>query len=76
MKNNPEMSTIYMRITVGGKRNEISTGQIVKTLHWNIKLGKISGNNPQSKQLNGFLEGVCAKLFKCYREKTYTCRSL
>ncbi|WP_374363355.1 hypothetical protein [Cloacibacterium sp.] len=31
VKNNPKTSTIYLRITVSGKRTEISTGQTINT---------------------------------------------
>ncbi|PTT33813.1 recombinase, partial [Chryseobacterium sp. HMWF028] len=65
-KNNPELSTIYMRITVAGRRTEISTGQTVKTSQWSIKLGKVSGNSPNGRQLNSLLESFRAKLFECY----------
>ena len=37
VKNNPRMSTIYLRITVSGKRTEISTGQVINSLQWGIK---------------------------------------
>ncbi|WP_082891218.1 Arm DNA-binding domain-containing protein [Chryseobacterium glaciei] len=53
VKNNSTISTIYLRITISGKRTEISTGQIIKTSQWSIKSGKITGNTPSVKQLNG-----------------------
>jgi len=80
-KNNAELSTIYMRITVAGSRTEISTGQTVKTSQWSIKSGKISGNSPNAKQLNSLLESFRAKLFECYNNlfnegKDITCENL
>jgi hypothetical protein len=56
LKSNPKTSTIYLRITVAGRRTEISTGQMVKTSQWSIKSGKVSGNSPNAKQLNSLLE--------------------
>lgn len=81
VKNNSTISTIYLRITISGKRTEISTGQMIKTLQWRIKLGKIIGNTPSAKQLNSFLEGVRARLFECYNNlfnegKEITCENL
>ncbi|PTT68723.1 MULTISPECIES: site-specific integrase [unclassified Chryseobacterium] len=80
-KNNPELSTIYMRITVAGSRTEISTGQTVKTSQWSIKSGKVSGNSPNAKQLNSLLERFRTKLFECYNNlfnegKEITCENL
>lgn len=60
------MSTIYLRITIFGKRTEISTGQMIKTSQWSIKLGKVTGNTPKAQQLNSLLESSRAKLFECY----------
>ncbi|GAA4161152.1 site-specific integrase [Chryseobacterium ginsenosidimutans] len=81
VKNNPGISTIYLRITISGKRTEISTGQIIKTSQWGIKSGKITGNTPNAKQLNSFIEGIRAKLFECYNNlfsegKEITCENL
>ena len=42
VKNNPKDSTIYLRITVSGKRTEISTGQTINTSQWGIKSGKVT----------------------------------
>ncbi|SHM67128.1 site-specific integrase [Chryseobacterium polytrichastri] len=66
VKNNSTISTVYLRITISGKRTEISTGQIIKTSQWATKSGKINGNTSGTKQLNSFLEGVRARLFECY----------
>lgn len=81
VKNNPTISTIYLRITISGKRTEISTGQIIRTSQWGIKSGKIAGITPKAKQLNSFLEGIRAKLFECYNKlfnegKELTCENL
>ncbi|WP_292009433.1 site-specific integrase [Chryseobacterium sp.] len=81
VKNNPGISTIYLRITVSGKRTEISTGQTIKTSQWGIKSGKVASNTPNAKQLNSLLEGIRSKLFECYSTlfnsgKEITCESL
>lgn len=81
VKNNPGSSVIYLRITISGKRTEISIGQMIKTSQWSIKSGKVSGNSPNVKQLNSFLEGIRSKLFKCYNNlfnegKEITCETL
>ena len=81
VKNNPRMSTIYLRITVSGKRTEISTGQVINSLQWGIKSGKIIGNTHNAKQLNALMEGIRSKVFECYISlfnsgKEITCESL
>ncbi|WP_034671739.1 site-specific integrase [Epilithonimonas caeni] len=80
-KNKPKISTIYLRITIFGKRTEISTGQKIPTSQWNIKSGKITGNTPNAKNLNALLEGIRSKVFECYTSlfnngKEITCESL
>lgn len=81
VKNNPRMSTIYLRITVSGKRTEISTGQVINSLQWGIKSGKIIGNTHNAKHLNALMEGIRSKVFECYTSlfnsgKEITCESL
>jgi len=80
-KNDPKISTIYLRITIFGKRTEISTGQKIPTSQWNIRSGKITGNTPNAKHLNALLEGIRSKVFECYTSlfnngKEITCESL
>lgn len=65
-KGNSEKSTIYMRITIDGKRCEISTGKTIKTTEWNSKMGKMLGRSSYSKTLNSFLESLRTKMFESY----------
>lgn len=67
-KSNPELSAIYLRITVRGKRSEISTGQTIPTASWCSKSGKLKGNAQQSKFINSLLEHIKFKIFSCYNE--------
>lgn len=65
-KGNSENSTIYARITVNGRRKEISTGKTIQTKEWNSKAGKVNGNSANSKSLNIFLESIRTKIFETY----------
>lgn len=80
-KGNSKISAIYMRITVDGKRTEISTGKTIKTSEWNSKSSKMSGRNSLAKNLNSFLEGLRTEVFESYiyltnNRKMITCESL
>lgn len=65
-KTHSELSTIYMRITINGKRTELSTGKNIKSTLWNSKAGKMQGSTTQAKIFNTFLEGQRTKLFESY----------
>ena len=80
-KGNSEMSIVYMRITVDGKRIEVSSGRTIKTKEWNSSAGKLAGNSSQSKLFNSFLEGIRTRIFESYTyllndRKTITCETL
>ena len=80
-KRNHEHSVIYMRITVNGKRAELSTGQTVLTSSWNAKSGKVLGNTFQAKSINSFFESLRLKVLQSHNEllngkKEITCESL
>jgi len=47
---------IYMRITVGGKRAEITTGRDCEPKIWNAKVGRIKGTKEEYKMLNAYLD--------------------
>ncbi|WP_312824768.1 phage integrase SAM-like domain and Arm DNA-binding domain-containing protein [Epilithonimonas sp.] len=80
-KGNVQTSTIYIRLTVDGKRKEFSTGRTIRNKDWNAKGGKVVGNSPASKSLNLFLESLRTKIFDSYNSlfnsgKTITSKSL
>lgn len=67
-KSNPELSAIYLRITVRGKRSEISTGQTIPTASWCSKSGKLKGNSQQAKAINSLIDNYKLKVFSSYNE--------
>ena len=67
-KNKSEFSTIYLRITIKGRRSEISTKQTVLTSLWCSKSGKLKGNSQQAKAINSLLDNYKLKVFSSYNE--------
>jgi site-specific recombinase XerD len=53
---------IYMRITVNGKRADISTHRKIEPNRWN-KAGKAKGNKDDIKQLNSYLDILRNKIY-------------
>ncbi|WP_313240248.1 site-specific integrase [Sphingobacterium multivorum] len=47
---------IYLRITVDGKRAELSAGREIEPDKWNSKAGKAIGTKEEKKTLNSFLD--------------------
>ena len=67
-KNKSEFSTIYLRITIKGRRSEISTKQTVLTSLWCSESGKLKGNSQQAKAINSLLDNYKLKVFSSYNE--------
>ena len=67
-KNKSEFSTIYLRITIKGRRSEISTKQTVLTSLWCSESGKLKGNGQQAKAINSLLDNYKLKVFSSYNE--------
>jgi site-specific recombinase XerD len=53
---------IYLRVTVSGRRSEISVGRECEISRWNSKAGRCIGNREESKMLNAFLETLQTKM--------------
>lgn len=64
-KGNPDFSAIYLRLTVNGKRTELSTSQTIPTSSWNTEAGKVSGNSKEAKSINSYLENIRLKILQC-----------
>lgn len=54
---------IYLRITINGKRFEISTGKSIDKVKWSSKLGRCRGKSLEACSVNGHLDALKAKVF-------------
>src|SRR5687767_9206552 len=67
-KRNIKQATIYARITVDGKRLEISLKRTIDPELWDPVAGSVKGNKDAARQLNPYIEEVRFKLTECYRQ--------
>jgi hypothetical protein len=51
-KNKNGKAPVYMRITVDGKRTEITTKIYVDPERWNAAKGRVKGNHESAKSFN------------------------
>ena len=65
-KNN--QAEIYARITVDGKRVNISLKRKVNVDHWNSSKKRVNGTNAKAKQTNSYMDEVYAQLFQIYQD--------
>ncbi|MBT1712028.1 site-specific integrase [Fulvivirgaceae bacterium PWU5] len=61
-KNKESQATLYARVTVNGKRAEISLGRKVTLDQWDESACKVNGNTAEAEQLNEFLDIAKAEL--------------
>lgn len=59
---------IYIRITVDGKRTEVSTKRNVDPVKWNSSMGRVAGTREEVKTLNSYLDTLERMLHKTYQE--------
>lgn len=59
---------IYVRITMDGKRAEISTKRESDPEKWNKEAGRMNGSSDKVKELNGFLDRLVAKIYAYQNE--------
>src|SRR5207248_738803 len=57
---------IYIRITIDGKRTEISTKIYVAPEKWNVQKGRVKGNHESAKSFNKSIEVFEQKLREIY----------
>lgn len=58
---------IYLRITVAGKRSEITTGRECEPKQWNSKTGRLSGTKEDVKSLNAYLDNLQAMVYQAHK---------
>lgn len=59
---------IFARITVNGKRYEVSTHKTVSPVEWDAKMQVCAGRGSEAKELNNQLAVIKAKLISCYNK--------
>jgi hypothetical protein len=60
-RSNSNLLNVYCRITVEGKRSEISLKRSISVNNWDISKGKARGISTQLRAFNNYLDSVCAK---------------
>lgn len=66
IKNN--QAPLYARITVDGKKLNISLKRRIDTRLWNANKQRIKGNSQTARDFNQYLNEVHSELFQCYHE--------
>jgi|SRR5690606_2042059 len=61
-------TNIYARITVNGKRVNISLRQKVDVEAWDAKRQKVKGNCAAAREMNLYLDEVKSGIVQCYRD--------
>ncbi len=59
---------LYARVTVNGKRTEISLKREVDESQWDTIAGKVKGRTPQAQDLNIYINEVKSKLLNIYQD--------
>lgn len=67
-RSNPKQLSFYVRITVAGKRAEISLKRNVHVNQWDSTKTKGKGNTEKIRLLNAYLDQVYTKLLQCHKE--------
>ena len=61
-----DQALIFVRITVNGKRSEISLKRNVSQKLWDKNKGKVKGNSQEARDLNNYIQQVQNKLYDSY----------
>ncbi len=59
---------IYLRITIDGKRTEISTKRIIEIEKWSIQANKAIGRTEDIRELNAYLDSLTTKVYQSQRD--------
>ncbi|MAM19785.1 MAG: integrase [Gramella sp.] len=67
-KDSNDSATLYARITVDGKRVNLSLKHEIPLHQWDARRSKVSGRSPEAREINEYIQHVRAELFSCYRD--------
>jgi len=65
---NPEKLTIYARITVDGRRAEISLKRYTSVNVWDVSKGRVIGTSQKTRLLNSYLDEVYTQIMEAYKQ--------
>lgn len=65
---NENQAAIYLRITINGKRAELSIRREIEIKRWNSKGGCAIGTSEASRQMNEYINLWEAKVYKSHKE--------
>jgi integrase/recombinase XerD len=63
-----DLTKVYVRITVNGKRANVSLKCMADIRYWDSKKQRAKGTNKQSKNLNSYLDQAHSQLIQIYQE--------
>lgn len=66
-----QLLPIYLRVTIAGKRFEVSTHQHVKTTEWSPSSGKVKGRSASALEINTALDLIKKQVYD-YKDKILT----
>ena len=61
------VAPIYMRITVAGKRSEMTTGRECDPERWSSKTGRMAGTKEDAKSFNAYLDHLQAQVYQAHK---------
>ncbi|MDZ7605138.1 MAG: site-specific integrase [Cyclobacteriaceae bacterium] len=68
MHQNTGKAPIYVRVTVQGKRAELSTGKSILPEQWIVNAGRMKGSSEEARTINHFLDTVSVRLHKIFED--------
>ena len=63
---------IYLRITINGQRQEISTQRYIEGAKWSSLQGKAKGTSEEARSLNSYLDIIRSKIYDHQRDLSHT----
>jgi site-specific recombinase XerD len=67
-KNNDNLLPIYLRVTIEGKRFEVTTNRCVESFKWQAKAEKVKGNTDEARSINSYFDLLKHKIYNYQRE--------
>lgn len=61
-------ANVYLRITVNGKRSELSISKKVDVNKWVAAAGKLKGGSVEAQQLNRYIDDIANKIHKIHQK--------